>query len=370
MSLTGSCWGIKANMQEVADGTFRFTFPLMVTKVVAGSQAEKAGLQLFDHVVAYKRKNSEDFTSITMHEESNSATNFIAKDVQNFLMDGGNCELKIVSRYNNNLCKDCQLPVILHEEEGCLICHNCGVSVKTLCEYDYELSQYWNVPCKHQPEFDVKYTCKQSKISQFRNTPSSITKSRNEINRVCATLNLCESVGVRALDIFQEYHSSKQYLHKKIRRIRAVVVACMLIAGQQLKISVNFTDIVRFMMSQDSTFYMKRQEVRRIKLEICRCLQMQIPVFPVRQLCDMLCVALNLSISVAEEAQTMCDQIKHMNLASGHVSSSICAASVFFVACQKRNVISLKKLSEQSGVAELTIKKTFQDCVEPVLKIL
>ena len=82
----------------------------------------------------------------------------------------------------------------------------------------------------------------------------------------------------------------------------------------------------------------------------------------------MLCVDLNLSILMAEEAQTMCDQVKSLNMSAGHVPSSISAASVFFVACHKRQLISLKTVSEHSGVAELTIKKTFQDCIQPMLE--
>ena len=369
VDFTGSSWGIKANMQKFADGSLRFTFPLMVTEVVKESQAALAGLRVFDHIVAYKRKNCSDFVSVTSNDiNDDKGVVFVDKDVQSVLLEGGNCVLKIVSRNNNNLCKECQMPVIFHEEEGCLICHNCGVSVKTLCEYNYELIHYWNLFPKQTMESDFKYTCKNSKISHFRNVPTSISKSRSEIERICSHVNLCDSVNLRAQDFFEQYYTSKQMAHKKIRRIRGVVVACLLLAGQQLKISVNFNDIVRFMMGQDSTFYLKKQEVRRIKCEICSCLEIQVAVVPTRQLCDMLCVDLNLSILMAEEAQTMCDQVKNLNMSAGHVPSSISAASVFFVACHKRQLISLKTVSEHSGVAELTIKKTFQDCIQPILE--
>lgn len=83
VDFTGSSWGIKANMQKFADGSFRFTFPLMVTEVVKESQAALAGLRVFDHIVAYKRKNCSDFVSVTSNDinDDKGVVNFSSKCV-------------------------------------------------------------------------------------------------------------------------------------------------------------------------------------------------------------------------------------------------------------------------------------------------
>ena len=368
---TQSCWGIKANMQPCGDD-FKFTFPLMITEIVPKSEADVLGLKKFDYVIAYQTDTQDFFLDVQQVSIKNCEQQFIDRKSQHAMIAGGKCILKISSRVIHEKCECCDSSLVFHDQEGCYVCHKCGVSVNTIGVSNLDMFQGSGVLQDFDLADDLKYVMKRRKIVTFSNTPTSITKSRIEIEKICSAIDICDGVAKNAFEIFKQYYSKKQIFKKKIRRVNAVVVACIMMSGNQLGHILDCEEIISHLMRENSSFVLKRQEVKRIKTEICNFLNIEPSATSVAKMCELLCTQCNLSIKNTEKAKKICKFVSDLTLCNGHVASSISAASVYVVTCLTSNDdsdFSLKKLSRISGVAELTIKKTADDCIMPFVQV-
>uniref|UniRef100_A0A7S0QK00 Transcription initiation factor IIB n=1 Tax=Cryptomonas curvata TaxID=233186 RepID=A0A7S0QK00_9CRYP len=134
---TSQSWGIKAVWEKVPGSDQpKFTFPLIITEVRPGSEAEQQGLRVRDEVMAVRPEGDAAYREVKRQDKdprivsSGKATSYVDDETCGILMRGGRCAIKIRRGEKTQRCECGSDEITEDERQGDLICLRCGVVLR------------------------------------------------------------------------------------------------------------------------------------------------------------------------------------------------------------------------------------------------
>jgi len=101
-----SLWGLKAIHHQTQDQRLVFLYPLTITEIVAGGEAEKMGVKVGDVVVKLDKVNVTHRKNL-LDIPTSGKKRYICEGAQDILMRGGSCTMQLQRRRDTSLCSSC-----------------------------------------------------------------------------------------------------------------------------------------------------------------------------------------------------------------------------------------------------------------------
>jgi len=118
--------GIRA-VWEWAASCRRYRFPLRLTSIATGSEADRKGLKAGDTVLAMRERDA--FVEVKATAYSSCPGTFVPDSVNAMLLRNSTCDLRIV-RQQGPVCSHCGLFTVAESRDKgkfCLVCTHCGL---------------------------------------------------------------------------------------------------------------------------------------------------------------------------------------------------------------------------------------------------
>ena len=394
---TQPSWGIKANMEQVAGGTVRFTHPLRITEVAPNSEAQWLGVRVNDVVVGLRAPGALDFCEVKPEVEKTGLLDkrdlkhYVANQIRDLLMKGGPCTLRIKRRKGAFTCERCGSDNIIEERAaGDLICDDCGLVCR---ERFVHMGSEWRTFADDDSRADPNRTGGPENVllnndgmstvvqqqghratadqagsaanlskNQFRGSAQSADKNLadvyKQIDRLCETMGIGQgAISKRAQHNYKSYDDDCRKNKKGVKQLDAVVASCVFLACRE----ENFPRTMKEMCAAAKT--VTKKDLGKVYKLVQSVLQVNVGATKAHQLCTRFCSDLKLSHQAEVAATEICKKADELNLTEGRVFTSIAGAAIY-MACQLRagtaDERGYDKISEWTGAAEATIKQTFK----------
>jgi len=393
-------WGIKANMEEIppaGSGNIRFTYPLAITEVNPGTEADMMGLKVRDVVVAIRTPNMTEFKAIIAEElleSKNKNARYVSADVGQVLRSGGPCSIKVKREKKNQVCEGCGSDHIVElRSQGDLVCENCGLVFR---DHLISMASEWRTFADDDSKSDpnragaaesllmptnndaMQTTIQQTGSGRNQNDAlgSAANLSKNqaraamqshdraladaykEIERMCDRMDLNTNIMKAAQLMYKTVDEKLKADKKALRSIEAVVASTVYIACRD-------EGVPRTLKELCAVTSATKKDIGKTFKQVQQLLNKTVQPMKASDIITRFCSNLGLS-SVAERgAIDIADKAAQENITEGRVYTSIAGAAIFMACLLRQGTDDAKKscydISQATGAAEATIRQTYKD---------
>lgn len=316
-----------------------------------------------------------DFLDIVLNKEEEILNNNEEKD-------NNNDEKSIKKEENKNKCANCK-SINLVKNNGTIICSDCGIINEEVLDRGIEFANNENantrVGCASNHFLPL--SSMGTKIGGNKYTRMSLLQNRwyrmiyrersllnvlNDIERKCKEYGITKPIIDNSKILFKKINDSKHKYGKNkgkqiiIRGINrnSLIAACIYHGAEMHGIPRSQKEIAEI-CNLDVTNVTKGCRKFREILEDDDILQLLEPSDSIKYI-ERYSKKLDLEEKYIELCKTLSNNIKKLDIASDHQPPSIAAGSIILVSEVNDLNISIKDISSQFFISEVTIKKTFK----------
>jgi hypothetical protein len=289
IAFASATWGMKANEAVTPDGRRIFVYPLTVTEVVSGGEAERKGVKTGDVVVEMNStpvRPRGDLRVIVSDQRQP-----VSDTIQEILVRGGVCEMRIKRRRVTAQCTECggiEIEEVFHR--GDMVCRSCGVVQRS--NISFIGSSYENETTTHVELGDETMSEKEQTQENDTNT---------HIEAICTKLELNSSIITHAKKeavLFQKINSER-VRKMRYRPLEALAASCVVVVCRLQNIGRTEKEILAVCSCTKKHLALVLKAVNR---GIVECSKRHVPTSNTQDVIQRFCTNMQMPALVAKTA--------------------------------------------------------------------